>query len=267
MNTRFLQIISASLLSISLTAAAQTAKPVLLYSRAWNAEGETRYQPDGSYSMILAKLKDSFTVTTSKETPTPASLKDVAVVVVANPSEKPVGKGPEPRHIGPDDRKTLLSYLQSGGGLILMGNQENHNLETVETNLLLAEFGIHWESRYTDIKGISLPAETPIIGGLKWGYYSGNTLVLSDTHAAKPAAIVTNDIAQAPLNGPRNEKGILLATATPGKGHVVAVTDAGWIGNPVLEGKGIGGTVVPGDDNLAIFTKLALWAAGQPASK
>ena len=38
---------------------AQAAKPVVLYSRTWNAEGETRYLPDGSYSGILAKLKES----------------------------------------------------------------------------------------------------------------------------------------------------------------------------------------------------------------
>jgi hypothetical protein len=38
------------------------------------------------------------------------------------------------------------------------------------------------------------------------------------------------------------------------------VTDAGWIANPVLEGKGIGGIVVPGDDNVEIFRRLARWA-------
>ena len=243
---------------------AQTAKPVLLYSRTWNAEeGETRYQPDGTYSGILAKLRTSFEIRVSADPVTVASLAGVAVILISNPSDKAVEGHPAPRHQGAEDRAILTAFVKSGGGLILMGNQENHNLETVETNRLLAEFGLRWEDRYTDIKGIALPAETPVIGGLKWGYYSGNTLVLDPDHSAKPQALVTNDLKVPVLGGQRNESGVLLATATPGAGRVVVVTDAGWIANAVLEGKGIGGIVVPGDDNVEIFRRLAWWTSGK----
>jgi hypothetical protein len=255
---------SASLAGLWLLAtlplSAQTAKPVLLYSRTWNAAGETRYQPDGTYSGILAKLRNPFEVRVSADPVTAASLGGVAVVLISNPSDKAVDGHPVPRHPGPDDRTVLTAFIKRGGGLILMGNQENHNLETVETNHLLAEFGLRWEDRYTDIKGIALPAENPMIGGLKWGYYSGNTLVLDPSHPAKPQALVANDLKVPVLGGQRNEPGVLLATATPGSGRVVVVTDAGWIANPVLEGKGIGGIVVPGDDNVEIFQRLARWA-------
>lgn len=257
---------SASLTGLWLLAAlplsAQTAKPVLLYSRTWNAEGETRYQPDGTYSGILAKLRTTFEVRVSADPVSAASLAGVAVILISNPSSKAVEGHPVPRHLGPDDRAVLTAFIKRGGGLILMGNQENHNLETVETNHLLAGFGLRWEDRYTDIKGIALPAETPVIGGLKWGYYSGNTLVLDPAHAAKPQALVPNDPKVPVQGGQRNESGVLLATATPGAGRVVVVTDAGWIGNSVLEGKGIGGMVVPDDDNVEIFRRLALWACG-----
>lgn len=133
----------------------------------------------------------------------------------------------------------------------------------MNSNLLLNGFGMKWEDRYTDVKAIPLPQSTPVIGGLKWGYYTGNTLVLTTDHAAKPQALVANDTAVAPLNGLRNEPGTLMATATSGKGRVVAVTDAGWISNGVLEGKGVAGVVVPGDDNAEIFVRLAHWAAGR----
>lgn len=239
-------------------------KPVLLYSRSWNAVGEARYQPDGTFSRILAKLGESFEVKVSADPVTTGGLSGVAVVVIANPSDKAVEGNPPPRHLETSDRAVLTSFVEKGGGLILMGNQENHNLETVSTNLLLGNFGMRWEDRYTDIKGIQLPPETPVIGGLKWGYYSGNTLVLEPAHPAKPQALVRNDLQIPTLGGSRNEPGVLLATATPGKGRVVAVTDAGWIGNSVLEGKGIAGFVVPQDQNGEIFLRLARWAAAQP---
>lgn len=250
---------------LSPAATAQTAaKPVLLYSRTWNAVGEARYQPDGTYSRILARLKDSFEVNVSADPVTPEKLSGVSVIVIANPSDKAVEGNPPPRHLVAGDRTVLTEFVNQGGGLILMGNQENHNLETFSTNLLLGKFGMQWEARYTDIKGLLVPPETPVIGGLKWGYYAGNSLVLDAAHPAKPQALVANDLKVPTLGGPRNEPGVLLATATPGKGGVVAVTEAGWIGNSVLEGKGIAGFVVPGDQNEAIFQRLARWAAGIP---
>jgi hypothetical protein len=126
----------------------------------------------------------------------------------------------------------------------------------------LAEFGMKWEERYTDIKGLALAPSVPVIGGLKWGYYAGNTLVLSAEHPARPQAWVPNDLKVLPLNSSRNEPGVLLAAATLGQGRFIAVTDAGWIGNPVLEGKGIAGVVVLGDNNVEIFQRLIAWSAG-----
>jgi hypothetical protein len=241
---------------------AQAGKPVVLYSRTWNAVGETRYQPDGTYSGILARLKETCEVRVSAGPVSGKLLEGVSVVLIANPSGKAVENHPAPRHLIAEDRAVLLDFVKSGGGLILMGNQENHNLETKETNALLAEFGMKWEDRYTDIKGLQLAPTVPVIGGLKWGYYAGNTLVLSAGHPARPQAWVPNDLKVLPMNSARNEPGVLLAAATLGQGRFIAVTDAGWIGNPVLEGKGIAGVVVPGDNNVEIFQRLIAWTAG-----
>ena len=145
----------------------------------------------------------------------------------------------------------------------MLGNQEAHNLETQDLNRLLAQFGLQLLDKHTDIKLLPLAKATPIIGGLNWLYYSGDQVVLTPGHAAKPRALVNNDLAITPLNGPRNEAGCLLATAEPGKGRVVLVTDAGWIAEDSLAGKLSGTLPAKPNDNWEIMRRLSRWAAGR----
>jgi len=239
-----------------------TAKPVLLYSRHFNAEGEARYLPDGTYKQALQHLQEQFEVRVNQEALTDASLAGVKVILIANPSDRAVGDHPAPHHFSPADIAALTHYVRNGGGLIIMGNQENHNLEVEDANKLLASFGLGFTNLYTDVKKLVVPQNTPLIGGLTWAYYTGNLLLLDTNHPARPRALVTNDLNQKPLNGPRDQPGALLAVAELGRGRVVAVTDAGWITNDVLADKGIGGVVITNHDNWEIFRRLARWAAG-----
>jgi len=251
------------LLCIALAFSSSAAeKPVFLYSRHFNAAGETRYLPDGTYSDVLKRLRAGFDVRVHSEPMTEATLAGVNVLLISNPSEKAVGTNPPPAYVSDADIAVLVKFVERGGGLIVMGNQENHNLETERVNRLLTKFGLKFVNRYTDVKAFDLPAETPVIGGLRWGYYTGNLVALAADHPAKPRSLVTND-ARPPLSGARNEAGSLLATAEHGLGRVVVVTDAGWIANSVLEGKGIAGVVVERDDNWELFRRLSLWAAGR----
>ena len=241
---------------------AESPKPVLLYSRYFNAKGENRYLPGGTYKDVLERLRGTFDVRTSDAPLNADTLKGMAVVLIANPSDKAVGNNPPPHHCSPEDVRELSRFVRDGGGLIAMGNQENHNLEINDFNTLLEQFGMRFENRYTDAKRLALPRDTPIIGGLRWAYYTGNLLVLRPGHDAKPRGLVVNDLNQKPAQGTRDQEGVLLATAEPGKGHVVAVTDAGWISNDALSGKGIGGVAIKDQDNWEIFLRLAKWAAG-----
>ncbi|HEY2586270.1 MAG TPA: DUF4350 domain-containing protein [Tepidisphaeraceae bacterium] len=250
------------LLASQAHAAAEPAKPALLYSRYFNAKGEKRYLPDGTYKLVLDRLKDRFDVRASDEPLNAQTLKGVSVVLIANPSDKAVGKNPPPHHVSSEDVEQLTQFVHNGGGLVAMGNQENHNLEIADFNRLLEAFGMKFENRYTDAKQLVLPASLPIIGGLRWAYYTGNQVVIQPDHPAKPRGLVVNDLSQKPLGGPRDEPGILLATAEPGNGHVVVVTDAGWISNDALTGKGIGNVSIKDQDNYEIFLRLAEWAAG-----
>lgn len=263
--SRTVGILCALLLGFATSAiSADAVKPVLLYSRYFNADGEARYQADGTYKDVLERLRGSFEIRVSGQRLDADSLKDVAVVLIANPSDKAVGNNPPPPHCSAQDVAELNRYVRAGGGLIVMGNQENHNLEIADFNALPGSFGMKFESLYTDAKKLVLPGDIPIIGGLRWAYYTGNLVVLNPGHEARPRALVTNDLAQKPEKGKRDQDGVLLAVAEPGTGRVTVVTDAGWISNDALSGKGIGGVAIREQDNFEIFLRLARWTAGQP---
>jgi hypothetical protein len=250
-----------------LAAADTTKKPVLLYSRHYNAQGETRYLPDGTYQDVLAKLRDEFEVRIHSEPLTEKTLADVRVLLIANPSDKAVGGHPPPPHVSAADIQVLTNFIRSGGGLILMGNQENHNLETGQVNQLLQHFGLQFRDRYTDAKLLKLPPDSPVIGGLRWAYYTGNLVVMAGGHPAKPRPLVLNDAAK-PLGGDRNERGALMAAAELEAGRVVVITDAGWISNDALSGKGIGPVAIKEHDKWEIFRRLTLWCAHRwPATR
>lgn len=248
------------LLPLSLAAAAPK-KPVLLYSRYFNAVGETRYLPDGNYKEILTRLCGEFDVRIHNMPLVARTLAGVDVVLIANPSDKAAGTNPPPPHVSAVTSDALTHFVNNGGGLIVMGNQENHNLEFVDLNKLLSQFGLQFVEKFTDMKKITVPQATPVIGGLNWGYYTGNQIVIESGHAAKPRSLIANDMTVKPINGPRNEPGCLLAVAEPGKGRVVLVTDAGWLTDDALSEKGIGGNVVKGQDNWEIMRRLTHWAA------
>ena len=242
--------------------AEQGQKPVLLYSRYYNAEGETRYLPDGTYSDILAALREDFDVRVHAERPTKKLLKDVDVILISNPSLNAVEGHPEPAHLDEADEKTLLKFVEKGGGVIVMGNQENHNLETENINRFLSHFGLQWADAYTDAKGLVISKETPVVGGLKWGYYTGNQVQFTNARNVQRWAVL-NDLTQPPPKGKRDAVGALLAGVQYGRGRLVVVTDSGWIINSVLAGSGLGGVEIADDDNVEIMKRLCHWTAHQ----
>ena len=278
MNNRFNYAMKTNLLIGALTlalgvetvsgptgiAAEPHTKPVLLYSRYYNAEGENRYLPEGTYKQVIQRLREDFDVRIHNKPLTRDTLADVKLLFIVNPSDKAVGNNPAPPHVSAADINVLSEFVKNGGGLIVCGNQENHNLEVEDMNKLLARFGIQATNLYTDAKKLVLPKETPIIGGLRWAYYTGNLLLLDSASPAKPRALVMNDLNQKPPKGTRDQAGCLLATAEPGKGRVVVVTDSGWLADWAFTEEGIGGVALKGQDNWEMFRRLTRWAAHLP---
>src|SRR4051812_29819081 len=78
-------------------------KPVLLYSRHYNAVGETRYLPEGNYKDILNRLGAEFDVRVHSQPLNAQTLAGVNVVLIANPSDKAAGTNPAPPHVSGAD--------------------------------------------------------------------------------------------------------------------------------------------------------------------
>ena len=259
-------LIFSTLLFLSVSALiAADSKPVLLYSRYYNAQGEARYLPDGTYKDVLNRLRSDFDVRVHNRPLTRETLAGVKLLLIANPSDKAVGANPPPPHVSAADIRAITEFVERGGGLIVSGNQENHNLEINDLNKLLSRFGVQFTNLYTDAKQLVLAKQTPVIGGLRWAYYTGNLLLLDSSHPAMPRALVMNDLNQKPAKGTRDQQGCLLATAEPGKGRVIVVTDSGWITDSALDGRGIGDVAIKEHDNWEIFRRLAGWAAHREA--
>ncbi len=239
--------------------AAEVPRPVLLYSRHFNAVGENRYLPDGTYREILHRLSHEFDIRVHDQPLTPQSLQGIKVILIANPSDRAVGTNPPPHHLTDADINTLDSYINGGGGLVILGNQENHNLEIDDTNRLLARFGLHFTNVYTDAKQLSFSIRVPLFGGLKWAYYTGNQVRFVPGHPAHPQALLSNDPNQKTATGNRNPRGALMASAEPGRGRVAVVTDAGWLTDDALSGRGIGGVAIKEHDNFEIARRLLHW--------
>jgi hypothetical protein len=153
--------------------------------------------------------------------------------------------------------------VKQGGGLLILGNQEAHNLEIRDLNGLLGRFGLALTNRYHDAKVLKIPATVPEIGGLRWAFYTGNEVVLTPGHPGRPTAWVTNDVQLPTATGKRNEPGILLAAAELGRGRVVVATDAGWITRNALLELGIGDLTLRGQDNGELLVRICGWLANR----
>src|SRR2546425_31921 len=103
---------------------ATQTQSVLLYSRYFNAAGEDRYLPDGTFKAVIRKLRDEFDVRVHSRPLTTETLAGVKLVLIANPSDKAMGTNPPPPHVSPADIAALTRFVEAGGGLIVMGNQE-----------------------------------------------------------------------------------------------------------------------------------------------
>jgi hypothetical protein len=252
--------VAASFLVTSLLAA--ESKPVFLYSRYYNAKGENRYEPETAFKELLTRLQGEFDIRVHDRALTRETLKDVRVVMIANPSDKAASNNPTPPHFSAADITTLTAWVQEGGGLIVSGNQEDHNLEVEDMNKLMSRFGLQFTNIYTDFKPIAIPKAAPIVGGLRWAFFSGNQLLVDGASPARPRVVVTND-ATTPVKGNRNPPGVFMAVAEPGKGRVVAFTETGWLTASALKGEDTAGTRISDQDNWEIFRRLAKWAADE----
>src|SRR5947207_8032163 len=87
-------------------------KPVLLYSRYFNAEGEDRYLPDGNYKAFLEKLRGDFEVVVHNKPLRAQTLKGIDLILIANPSDKSAKGHVAPHHFSAQDITDVKRYLE-----------------------------------------------------------------------------------------------------------------------------------------------------------
>jgi len=169
------------------------AKPVLLCSLRYHAEGEEQYLPTGNYSEFIERMNEQFDVRVNADAMSPATLKGVGVLLIVNPSEAARG-GKTPPHVTERDAYEIALSVQNGGGLVFLSNQTPaHNCEKRDSNRLLAQFGMEVLHFDVGVKEFAIPEDAPIVGGLKWKYIYGCLLDVRPDHFAHPRVIVEND--------------------------------------------------------------------------
>src|SRR2546429_2335509 len=94
-------------------AAEPHTKPVLLYSRYYNAEGEHRYEPNGTYKQAIQRLREDFEVRIHNKPLTRDTLADVKLLFIVNPSDKAVSNNPAPPHVSRSEERRVGKECRS----------------------------------------------------------------------------------------------------------------------------------------------------------
>jgi len=158
--------------------------------------------------------------------PTAANLKGASVYVIVDPDH--IRDNPKPNYVAANDVKAISDWVKAGGTLLLMANDSN-NCDLTHFNLLGAAFGIQFTDKSLNMvkndmyeQGVVLPgANNPV-------FKSPSKMYLKEVSALQ---IKSPAIANAVKDGD-----VIIATATLGKGKVLAVGDP-WLYNEYLDGR------------------------------
>jgi unsaturated rhamnogalacturonyl hydrolase len=180
--------------------------------------------------------------------PTAASLKPADIYIIVDPDTK--AETANPHYINTDHAVAIYNWVNSGGVLLLMGN-DSANAEFTHFNQLGAKFGIHfnWDCKnhvignHYESGAIPIPRNHPILPHTNMIYIKD----LSTLHIQFPAEAVFTK------NGD-----VIMAVARIGKGTVFAVGDP-WIYNEYTDGRKLPASY----ENFQAAVDLVQWALRQ----
>jgi len=180
--------------------------------------------------------------------PTAASLKPADIYIIADPDTK--AETANPNYVSPENADAIYNWVNSGGVLVLMGN-DSANAEFTHFNQLAEKFGIHfnWDCKnhvignQYETGAIVIPENDPMLPKTKKIYIKD----LSSLQIKSPAkaAITKNGF-------------VIMAVAKIGKGTVFAVGDP-WIYNEYTDGR----KLPPEYENFQAASDLARWLLRQ----
>ena len=156
--------------------------------------------------------------------PTAANLKNASVYIIVDPDH--IRDNPNPNYVAANDVKAVTDWVKAGGTLLLMANDSN-NCELKNLNALSGAFGI----TFTD-KSINMVKNDTYEQGV---VYPGDKNAIFKT----PAKMFLKELSVLNIKSPATantakDGDIIIATATLGKGKVLAVGDP-WLYNEYLD--------------------------------
>ncbi|HEY9167661.1 MAG TPA: GDSL-type esterase/lipase family protein [Candidatus Kryptonia bacterium] len=191
------------------------------YHYIWEDEENSGYSElGGIITNLNARLSELATA------PSAELLRHYSVFIIVDPDTPSETK--DPKYIEPDQVKTITSWVESGGVLLLFANDKG-NCEFFHLNQLAEQFGIHFnEDSRNDVVGQdydtgkfdNLP-DHPVFRGVHKIFLKE----ISTLTVQSPATPLLRD------NGD-----VIMATSHVGKGLVFAVGDP-WLYNEYLDNK------------------------------
>ena len=189
----------------------------------WHYVWNERSHP-GFYTLGWIFEKHGAKLSSLDVAPTAANLKKASVYIIVDPDH--VKDNPRPNYVADKDIKTISDWVKGGGTLLLMAN-DSSNCELKNFNMLSGAFGI----TFTD-KSINMVKNDTYEQGV---VYPGdkNTIFMTPSKMFLKELSVLNLKSPAIANTVKDGD-IIIATATLGKGKVLAVGDP-WLYNEYVD--------------------------------
>ena len=175
---KYLQHVAVAMTS-ALFVGCSGPKPTVWYCQAYNVPNHQQYKIDDTgdrgWSRVHESLGSCVHWRVDAEVPTAERLRDVDLVVILNPEAESWEGGPAPHLMNDEEVDVLVDYVEGGGALLFMSNQdEKHNIEKPRTNRLLEHFGMRMGQGDIGLKILDIAEGTPVVGGLCWRFFFGS---------------------------------------------------------------------------------------------
>lgn len=189
----------------------------------WHYTWEERSHP-GFYTLGNIFENNGAKLASLDVAPTAANLKNASVYIIVDPDH--VRDNPKPNYVSANDVKTISTWVKAGGTLLLMANDSN-NCELKKFNELAGAFGI----KFTDKSINMVKNDVYEMGRVSAG--EGNPVFRSTERLFLKELSVLEIKAPAKALITKGED-VIIATATVGKGRVIAVGDP-WLYNEYVD--------------------------------
>jgi len=197
------------------------------WANSYHYSTDANATPNGLF-VLKQVLADDFRTEISTS-PIDANLSDRADAFMLVCPKKAEAGNPHP--VTQADAEHLEAFVAQGGILILVHNSANYQRTVTSDfagmNLIAGKFGLKFDFTSTRILMIPIASDHPVFSGPRWYLFGGGSTV-SVEPSARPRATILLESINPEVAGP------VAVRVRYGKGSVLALGDAGSLGNPSL---------------------------------